>query len=653
MLKSYLPRVFGILLSVTCVVLVGCHAAELVTPGWSDPSSPDPIEPPEPISNTLNHWEMLVDEGGSWHYLAPTEEPVSTWKTAAFVTTDWPSGPGGIGYGDDDDATVIEPTLSLYMRTSFEVISKEQILEANLFIDYDDAFIAYLNGEEIARAGIGEPGDVTAFDTAAEDSHEARLATGGLPDRVDIDVERLLPGKNHLAVQIHNTRADSSDLSSRVFIAVGMSAEEQTYLPLPDWFDEPMTSSDLPLIFIDTAGQSVRDDPRITAHMRIVNNGPGQRNALDDPATDYDGRISIEWRGSTSQNFPKKQYGFETQDESGENNNVSLLGMPSENDWILNAPYSDKSLVRNVLAYDLGNAMGRYAPRTQFCEVFLNGSYEGVYVLMEQVKRDKDRVNIEPMDPTATTGDAITGGYIVKIDKFTGSGGEGWDSSIDPENWNQVYYQYDYPEEPDLNQVQKDYLESSLSDFETKLFNGDPSYRDAIDVGSFIDFMIVQEISRNVDAYRLSTFLHKFRDSAGGLIHMGPLWDFNLAFGNADYGAAFEPEGWAFNQGTPFWWASLLEDPVFVGELRCRWESLRGGLLSDQSVIARLAAYEERLSESQERNFQRWPILGEYLWPNNFIGQSHLEEMDYLENWLLSRLQWLDSGIPGSCPAGE
>ena len=130
---------------------------------------------------------------------------------------------------------------------------------------------------------------------------------------------------------------------------------------------------------------------------------------------------------------------------------------------------------------------------------------------------------------------------------------------------------------------------------------------------------------------------------------MGPLWDFNLGFGNADYGGAFDIEGWAFNAETPFWWASLLEDPVFIGELRCRWESLREGLLSDQSVISRLEGYEAQLFESQERNFQRWSILGEYLWPNNFIGQSHAEEMNYLRNWLLSRLEWLDSGIPGSC----
>ena len=147
--------------------------------------------------------------------------------------------------------------------------------------------------------------------------------------------------------------------------------------------------------------------------------------------------------------------------------------------------------------------------------------------------------------------------------------------------------------------------------------------------------------------------MHKYRDSAGGRLHMGPVWDFNLGFGNADYNSGFLNTGWAFNDGTPFWWETLLEDPVFVEQLRCRWESLRGDILSDLSISSRLDGYETMLFESQERNFQRWSILGEYVWPNYFVGETHAQELDYLENWLLSRLDWLDSNIPGSCEAGQ
>ena len=163
--------------------------------------------------------------------------------------------------------------------------------------------------------------------------------------------------------------------------------------------------------------------------MRAINNEEGQRNNITDDGTDYDGRIAIEFRGSTSQGFPKKPYGLETQDSAGEN--IQFLGMPTENDWVLHNPYSDKSLMRNVLAFDMARAMGRYSPRTKFCEVFLNGQYQGVYVLMEKIKRDSNRVNIAELDATMNGGDALTGGYIVKIDKFNGSGGAGWQSPFE------------------------------------------------------------------------------------------------------------------------------------------------------------------------------------------------------------------------------
>ena len=259
-----------------------------------------------------------MDEAGPWFYLAPLEEPDASWKTADFVKTAWSSGPGGIGYGDDDDATVIEPTLSVFMRTDMQVVDPDEILQARLLIDYDDAFVAYLNGVEIGRSGLGANGETGPFDRPADVSHEARLVSGGVPDIVEVDADLLVSGQNHLAVQIHNTRLDSSDLSSRIFFAVGMAGEEQTYLPLPDWFEEPMTSSNLPLVFIDTEGQSIGDDPRISARMRVVNNGEGALNAVADPATDYDGWISIEWRGSTSQGFPRSNMAWKRKTSRGE-----------------------------------------------------------------------------------------------------------------------------------------------------------------------------------------------------------------------------------------------------------------------------------------------------------------------------------------------
>src|SRR5665811_1630254 len=184
--------------------------------------------------------------------------------------------------------------------------------------------------------------------------------------------------------------------------------------------------SNLPLIYINTNGRQIPDNPKISAEMGIIWNGPGETNQTSNSFNHFNGKISIEIRGSSSQMFPKKSYGFETKDELGEDMDFPLLGLPEEEDWILYAPYSDKTLIRNVLTFVLAEPLGHYTPRCRFVELFLNNKYQGVYVLMEKIKRDKNRVDIANLKLEDNAGDELTGGYIVKIDKTTGSGGRGW-----------------------------------------------------------------------------------------------------------------------------------------------------------------------------------------------------------------------------------
>jgi hypothetical protein len=229
-----------------------------------------------------------------------------------------------------------------------------------------------------------------------------------------------------------------------------------------------LSSSNLPIIVIDTHGQVIPNEPKIEADMGIIYNGPGNRNFITDPYNHYNGQIGIEIRGSSAQTFPKKQYAIETRDSTGNNLNVSLLGMPEENDWILYAPYSDKSLIRNVLAYKMSNDIGRYTSRTSFCEVVLNGDYIGLYVLMEKIKRDRNRVKIKKMLPTYTSGDLLTGGYIIKIDKMEGSNIQGWYSNFPPYPgaWQQIYYQYHYPDPDEIVPEQESYIQNFIYQFE-------------------------------------------------------------------------------------------------------------------------------------------------------------------------------------------
>ncbi len=427
---------------------------------------------------------------------------------------------------------------------------------------------------------------------------------------------------------------------------------------------QTLTSSNLPIIVINTSGQTIVDEPKITASMGIIDNGIGNRNNVTDPYNNYDGKMGIEIRGSSSQMFPKKQYGIELRNDAGEGINWALLGMPAEEDWVLFAPYNDKSLMRDALAYKIGRDLGWYAPRTRFCEVIINDQYQGVYVLIEKIKRDNNRVNVSKLNPDEISGDDLTGGYIIKIDKETGSGNGGWPSAYPPpeRNGNQIiFYQYDYPKAEEIVFAQQNYIRNFMAEFEGTLYGPNYNhpvvgYSKYIDVDSFIDFFIVNEVSKNVDGYRLSTYLHKDKDSEGGKLKMGPIWDFNLGFGNADYCTRGNPEGWVTDFNSicsgdwwliPFWWNRLRQDAAFNSKLAARWQELRENELKTETVIAYIdSVYAVLNQEAQQRNFQKWPVLGQYVWPNYYVGNTYLEEVNWLKSWMTNRLNWLDDNMP-------
>lgn len=431
----------------------------------------------------------------------------------------------------------------------------------------------------------------------------------------------------------------------------------------------PFTSSNLPIIVINTNGQEILDDVKITAEMGIIYNGEGVMNYFTDPFNNYNGKIGIEIRGSTSQQFPKKQYAIETRDSTGNDLKVSLLGFPKESDWVLFAPYNDKSLMRDVLSYRIASDMGRYASRSKFCEVVLNGDYVGVYVLLEKIKRDANRVNIKKLEASDTSGIAVTGGYIIKIDKTDGEGNDGWYSRYLPfsENSNKIFYQYHYPKPEDIVVQQKSYIQNKIFHFETVMQyaldvsdqnTGYPAY---INTDSFVDFVLVNEVTKNVDAYRLSTFLYKNRDDIDPKIFAGPVWDFNLAFGNADYYEGWKTEGWQIELLTdaknipdwetfltPFWWKKLFKDSTFQSKIYKRWQYLRNNSLQTSKVLNYIDSLVILLDEAKTRNFERWPVLGQYVWPNPYVGQTYEDEINYLKNWIVNRLNWLDQNMVGS-----
>jgi hypothetical protein len=433
---------------------------------------------------------------------------------------------------------------------------------------------------------------------------------------------------------------------------------------------QTLSQSNLPIVLINTNDGEIVDEPKITAHMGIIDNASGINN-VDDPFNDYNGTIAIELRGSSSQWFPKKQYGLELKDELANDVSASLLGLPAEEDWILFAPYNDKSLIRDALAYKLGRDMGRYASRSRFCELVLNGQYMGVYLLLEKIKRDINRVDISNLAPDENTGDNVTGGYILKIDKATGNGDAGWNSPQAPlhrAGGQTITFFYEYPSAEDITSQQQQYIQGFMQQFESSLKSSnfdDPvaGYARFIDVDSFIDFLIINEISRNVDGYRISTFFHKQKVTQGGKLVMGPIWDFNLGFGNADYCSGNKTTGFAFEFNSicpqdwwlvPFWWERLMEDPAFKRKLGFRWFHLRSASFSDDAIQTYLDSIKTSFDAgAQQRNFEKWQVLGTYVWPNAFVGDTYEEEINWLKDWIADRSTWLDATFEQFVTANE
>ncbi len=612
-----------------------------------------------------NHWESIIVANDTFRYLPAISEPDADWNILGFSDDGWEKAPGSIGYGDGDDTTLIDPVNSLYLRISFSVGSDTLIEKLLLDIDYDDAFVACLNGTEFARSdNVSDPDP--AYNAALAYDREAQMYRGGQPERHEVDTSLLEAGKNILSIHIINDGLSSSDLSSIIFLHGLIHADDTIYHLPPDWFMEPVEfSSNLPIVVIDTDGQQILDEPRRVAHMGIIGNGNDSVNRICDPFTGYNGRINIEIRGQSAQMFPKKSCAFETQDSMGMNLNVSLLGMPPGNDWILYAPYSDKSMLRNVFTFELGRRTGQYCSRTVYCELILNGQYQGVYVLMEKIKQDDHRVDMAKLEPSETSGDDLTGGYIFRVDKLDpdyAPGIDGWSSSPNPSypGAKDIIYQYCDPKPRDLVEEQRQYLKDAVTQAENTLISGefdDPTYgyNRYLNTGSFVDFLLINEISKEVDKYRYSSYFYKKQDSKGGEIFAGPPWDFNLGYGNVDYWPeGLNTGGWLFEDVKPyewsiiFWWKRLMEDPHFENLVTTRWLHLRQKSFSDGQINGIIDSLTTLIDEAQKRNYQRWPILGTYIWPNHdWANNTYEDEVDYFRTWVLNRLEWMDINVGG------
>jgi hypothetical protein len=308
----------------------------------------------------------------------------------------------------------------------------------------------------------------------------------------------------------------------------------------------------------------------------------------------------------------------------------------------------------------MARSLGNYASRTVHVELVLDGVYQGIYILAEKIKPDRNRVNITKMDPEDITGDEITGGYIYEIAK-------GWvpiDESLSrKEDDNR---RIKYPKPDIITDEQRAYIAKFDDDFRTLMEH--PGYADLvngyaawIDVESFIDEILVQETTRNSDAYGWSS--HFYKDRLGKL-RAGPAWDFDQALANSNFMSGDRYEDWLIDQtsieiwtwGGPYpqFWLRLFYEPSFRYHLRARWFEMREGAWSTASLMNVVDSLAAHLNEAQVRNFERWPILGVEIWrsvPGWWERDTYAKEVDYLKSYLMNRLDWIDDQLRDVPPA--
>ena len=416
----------------------------------------------------------------------------------------------------------------------------------------------------------------------------------------------------------------------------------------------PGGTSNLPVVHIETGLDSIADQGFVVRFG--ITDHPGG-NGFSQAWDSYSGFADVNIHGTSSSGMDKKSYAIELTDSVGNEAKAPLLGMSAESKWVLVASFPDKSLIRNAFAYSMAAAAGRYAPRNRLVEVVLNGSYEGVYLLVERVQRDAARVDVSKLDPADTLGDGLTGGYILRVDRS--SDGDGWASSSD----SLVYFQYQYPSERKLSRRQREYIRLYVDGFERAMSSSgfadpDTGYSRWIDVGSFVDYLLLEELVKNVDGYRLSGFLHKQKDSKGGKLRAGPVWDLDLSAGMPDYYNGWKSAGWVYewdarasNDGAaiPFWWKKLAKESGFRSTLACRWKGLRAGEWSNTSWKARFDSLAAVAGSAQARNFKRWDVLDQGMWPEVYVPGTYQGEIDTMKNWLSARIAWIDGQLASRC----
>ncbi|WP_437758548.1 CotH kinase family protein [Sorangium sp. So ce1389] len=435
-------------------------------------------------------------------------------------------------------------------------------------------------------------------------------------------------------------------------------------------------TSDLPIMVVDGYGMGKPSDKEVYFDAAVMIwepvNGVASIASLPTMAM----RAGYHVRGQSSANFPQTPYKLELWDNEGKDLDYSVLGMPADSDWALIPPFYDRTLIRNPFTYSLGQEMGLAAPRSEFAEVYLNydarplgdADYQGIYWVSETIKNNKVRTDLAQLEEEDRGLPDISGGYIFKFDQaaaeepqltctgsdplpgFGGFGGPRPGSDSGGTCWVDLEVV-----DPDpLNDEQKTWLTQYIQQFHDAVHQtpiGD--YAAYIDVPSFIDYLIISELTLNVDAYVRSAYYHKDRDQK---LKAGPLWDYNFALGGVGAKSA-TPEsgqdtGWRFSgeRNVNNWYQKLTADPNFMAQVRARYTELRATLLSEAAIEQRISKLSAPLSQAVVRDYEKWPVSSVIESETGFVGGPTVPtwegQLQVMRDFLRERLAWMDANLP-------
>lgn len=381
--------------------------------------------------------------------------------------------------------------------------------------------------------------------------------------------------------------------------------------------------SHLPLVMLDTGGQALSQDVEVVASLRVIDCEGGHNHLDSAPAFTTDTLIKI--RGNSSTRFDKKQYRltFVYDTPLREHRALKVMGMAKESEWVLNGPFLDKTALRNYLMYNLAGELMDWAPNLRYCEVFMDGVYQGLYLMIEAVKVDENRVGITPViDGSVGTAYMVNRERVGDTAYPLNSFGKYSGKTI-----NELGLAY--PGTKTRTPAYVEYVRQDIGKFEKALYSLDydtpgKSYEEYIDVQSFIDYFLLNEFSLNLDGGGLSTYAHK---DLRGKLAMGPVWDFNNTFDNYEYYALDLEEFYIINQS---WYVMLFRDEDFVEAVIARYHLLRQGILSQRNIFSILDETIDFLGPALARNDVIWGYAYEDDWLDNF--NMKLEPLAYDRN---------------------